>query len=65
MASWACSSTRPRNLTESAGTSMVLAAPPPQLRRILQVTGLAEVFSLYASLEDAERTLCDSYGLSS
>jgi hypothetical protein len=38
------------------------ACAPP---RILQVTGLAEVFSLYANQEDAERTLCDSYGLSS
>jgi anti-anti-sigma factor len=54
-----------RNLTESAGTSLVLAARPPQLRRILQVTGLADIFSLFASLEEAERTLCDSYGLSS
>jgi anti-anti-sigma factor len=44
---------RALNLARNAGGNLQLAAPQPNVRLVLEVTGLARVFSVHASVEDA------------
>jgi anti-sigma B factor antagonist len=41
--------------TRANGGDLLLAAPPEHVRRILRLTGLAAVFSVYPSVEQAAR----------
>jgi anti-sigma B factor antagonist len=41
---------------QQAGGDLLLAAPRGQVRRILTLTGLIDVFSVHASVEEAART---------
>jgi anti-sigma B factor antagonist len=40
--------------TEAAGVALRLAAPPPAVTRVLEITGAGGVFSVHASVEEAE-----------
>jgi anti-anti-sigma factor len=44
---------RARKHARHAGGDLLLAAPQPQMRRILAMTRLTEVFSVHACVEDA------------
>jgi anti-sigma B factor antagonist len=46
---------RVRAQARQAGGDLLLAAPRPPVRRILALTGLIDVFSVHASVEDAVR----------
>jgi anti-anti-sigma factor len=46
---------RVRAQARQAGGDLLLAAPRGPVRRILALTGLIDVFSVYASVEDAVR----------
>ena len=39
--------------TRESGGDLSLAAPQPQARRVLEITGLIDVFSVYPSVEQA------------
>ncbi len=39
--------------TRASGGDLLLAAPPPHVRRLLRLTGLAGVFSVYPTVEQA------------
>jgi len=45
-----------RAQARQAGGDLLLAAPRGQVRRILTLTGLIDVFSVHASVEEAVRT---------
>jgi anti-sigma B factor antagonist len=47
---------RVRSQARQAGGDLLLAAPRGQVRRILTLTGLIDVFSVHASVEEAVRT---------
>ncbi len=47
---------RVRAQARQAGGDLLLAAPRGQVRRILTLTGLIDVFSVHASVEEAVRT---------
>lgn len=47
---------RLRRRTQEAGGRLVLAAPPPQMLRLLTVTGARGIFPLYGSLAEAWET---------
>ena len=44
---------RVRKWTRQSGGDLLLAAPQPAVRRLLQATGLIDVFSVYPSVEEA------------
>src|SRR6202043_3816685 len=44
---------RVRKWTRQSGGDLPLAAPQPAVRRILEATGLIDVFSVYPSVEEA------------
>jgi len=44
---------RVRKWTRQSGGDLPLAAPQPAVRRLLQATGLIDVFSVYPSVEEA------------
>ena len=46
---------RVRAQARQAGGDLLLAAPRGPVRRVLALTGLIDVFSVYASVEDAVR----------
>jgi anti-sigma B factor antagonist len=47
-----------RAQARQAGADLLLAAPRGPVRRILALTGLIDVFSVHASVEDAVRIAC-------
>ena len=49
---------RVRAQARQAGGDLLLAAPRGPVRRILALTGLIDVFSVHASVEDAVRIAC-------
>ncbi|GGU64779.1 hypothetical protein GCM10010502_14460 [Kitasatospora aureofaciens] len=50
-----------RRRAKAAGVEMVLAAPPPQTRRVLEITGTDQVFTICSSVRTA---LADTYAAS-
>ncbi|MFE9428304.1 STAS domain-containing protein [Kitasatospora sp. NPDC006697] len=50
-----------RQRARAAGVEMVLAAPPPQTRRVLEITGTDQVFTICSSVRTA---LADTYAAS-